>query len=307
MENRSKAIIQGILWSNIAGLAILIVSILCTRISSRAGVLVASNFVIIPLLMGMISAYFWEGALQRTREYAWYSLINTFVAIGLSSIFLMEGVICLVIVFPILFGFVMAGAMISRTMISKNRKIGIHITPVVLLLLVGDSLSPPIYSNAVTDTLQINAPSHVVWKYVPSFPPIEHRSRYWLFSLGLAEPIETQIEGPFVGAWRKCVFTGGLTFEERISEYRENQAITFEVTKQPKDPEIFDHVSIDRGQMSLHDNGDGTTTLTGTTWYQLHAFPAWYYKRWADSIGRAVHLQVMHHIKDLSEQDYGSP
>jgi uncharacterized protein YndB with AHSA1/START domain len=218
----------------------------------------------------------------------------------------MEGAICLVIVFPILFGFVLLGTTIGARLIARNKRLGFHITPLALLILTADSLSPPVYSDAVTDVVQINAPPHIVWRYVPSFPRADKPARYWMFSLGLAEPMETQIEGPFVGAWRKCVFSGGLTFDEKITEYTENQLVTFEVTQQPKDPEIFDHVRIERGQMSLRDNGDGTTTLTGITWYQLRAFPVWYYSQWANSMGRAVHLKVMQHIKELAENDYRS-
>ena len=218
----------------------------------------------------------------------------------------MEGVICLVIVSPILLGFVLLGTLITRSMISKNPKIGVHVMPLALVILISDSLSPPIYSNAVTDSIIIDAPAQVVWQYVPSFPPIDAPDNYWLFSLGLPQPIETKIEGSFVGAWRKCVFSGNLTFEEQISDYKEGIEIAFEVKKHPFDPGIFNHVTIERGKMALHENGDGTTTLTGTTWYQLHAFPVWYYERWADSIGRAVHLQVMQHIRELAEHQHAA-
>jgi hypothetical protein len=56
-----------------------------------------------------------------------------------------------------------------------------------------------------------------------------------------------------------------------------------------------------RGQFELQDNGDGTTTLTGRTWYSLHVRPAWYFDWWTHDIFRAVHLRVMRHIKHLAE------
>ena len=61
------------------------------------------------------------------------------------------------------------------------------------------------------------------------------------------------------------------------------------------------HINILRGQFILKDNGDGTTTLTGNSWYRLYVFPVWYYDVWAQSITRNVHLRVMEHIKELSE------
>ncbi|MNY68576.1 hypothetical protein D3C86_2063640 [compost metagenome] len=77
--------------------------------------------------------------------------------------------------------------------------------------------------------------------------------------------------------------------------------MTFDIIDQPKDPEIMGHIDITKGQFLLHDNGDGTTTLTGNSWYKLHVFPTWYYDLWAESITRNVHFRVMEHVKVLSE------
>lgn len=61
------------------------------------------------------------------------------------------------------------------------------------------------------------------------------------------------------------------------------------------------HIDILRGQFILKDNGDGTTTLIGNSWYKLYVFPVWYYDIWEKSITRNVHWRVMEHIKQLSE------
>lgn len=63
------------------------------------------------------------------------------------------------------------------------------------------------------------------------------------------------------------------------------------------------HIDILKGQFLLKDNGDGTTTLTGNSWYRLYVFPVWYFDIWAESITRNVHLRVMDHIKQLSEKE----
>ena len=48
---------------------------------------------------------------------------------------------------------------------------------------------------------------------------------------------------------------------------------------------------------------DGTTTLIGRTWYTLQVRPAFYFDWWTHDIFRAVHLRVMKHIQQLSEQE----
>jgi len=84
--------------------------------------------------------------------------------------------------------------------------------------------------------------------------------------------------------------------------YEPNSNLTFDVTSQPRDPEIMEHLDLVRGQFILKDNGDNTTTLTGNSWYKLYVLPAWYYDTWAQSIVRNVHIRVMDHIKELSEE-----
>ncbi|MES2465610.1 MAG: hypothetical protein V4671_34020, partial [Armatimonadota bacterium] len=47
--------------------------------------------------------------------------------------------------------------------------------------------------------------------------------------------------------------------------------------------------------------GDGTTTLTGTSWYTLRVRPLWYFGPIADNIVHGVHNRVFAHIKEISE------
>ena len=48
-------------------------------------------------------------------------------------------------------------------------------------------------------------------------------------------------------------------------------------------------------------NGDGTTTLVGRTWYTLHVRPAPYFDWWTHDILSAVHLRVMEDIRRRAE------
>ena len=132
-------------------------------------------------------------------------------------------------------------------------------------------------------------------------PPIPEKPRFWLFRLGLPYPIQSSVSGVGIGASRRCVFSKKSVFEERITLWQPGRKLTFEVLRQPYDPEILGHARVLRGQFDLHDNGDGTTTLVGTSWFQLNVYPAAYYDLWASSIAREVHLRVMRHIKTLSE------
>ncbi|WP_158826657.1 hypothetical protein [Mucilaginibacter lacusdianchii] len=268
----------------------------------NAGVLVFSEFVIIPLLMGIISAWFWRDSNLSSNKLTGYSCMNAFIAILLSFIFLGEGMICLIIVSPLLMVLVIAGAFIGKSMFNKNNQtLNISILSLMAVVFFADASTPHRYDNMVADEVQINAPVSQVWQHVVAFKRIEEKNKYWLFKAGMPSPVQATVDGYHVGAGRKCIFSNGYVFDEKIVTYDVNRNLTFDITHQPRDPEIMGHIDILRGQFLLKDNGNNTTTLIGNSWYRLYVFPAWYYDTWAKSITRNVHIRVMEHIKELSE------
>lgn len=267
------------------------------------GILVYSQFVILPILLGIISAWFWRDLNLKTKTILGYSLINSLIAILLSFLFLSEGFICLIIVSPLIFVFVITGAFIGKMMFKKkNQTLNVSILSLLLIAFVSDSISDHNYENMVADEIIINAPASKIWEHVVAFDKIEKPNAYWLFNIGMPSPMETTVTDYKLGAGRKCIFSNGYVFDEKIVAFDVNKNLTFDIVAQPQDPEIMGHIDIQRGQFLLKDNGNGTTTLIGNSWYKLKVFPIWYYDVWAESITRNVHLRVMDHIKTLSEK-----
>ncbi|RFZ91806.1 hypothetical protein D0C36_10150 [Mucilaginibacter conchicola] len=294
---------KGFIASNAFALILLsLTALVFKKINDTPGVLIFSEFVIIPLLMGIISAWYWRNMDLSGYQLAGNALRNTFLGCVVSSVFMQEGVICLIIVSPLLFTFIWIGEGIGRAMFKRNdQKLNTSIIVLLLGIFVFDSLSKHHYENMVADTMVIKAPPAKVWQYVVAYKRIEAKPNYWLFRIGMPSPVQSTASGYHLGANRKCIFSNGYVFDEKISTYDENRNLTFDITHQPRDPEIMGHIDILRGQFLLKDNGDGTTTLTGNSWYRLYVFPTWYYDLWASSITRNVHLRVMDHIKQLSE------
>jgi len=271
--------------------------------SSAVGVLILAEFILVPLMMGFVSGVLWRRQPARAGRLFLWSLINTGIALGLSALMMGEGVICLLIVSPLLLGGIFGGTLIGWHVFRHSNRLGMSVAPTLLLLILLDALSPHSHQAVVSDTLLIRARPEEVWRYVVEVPPIPRNSGFWLFRLGLPRPVRTTATGHRAGEERRCVFEGDLVFRERIVELEPGKKLTFDVVRQPEHPEIMGHLDVTRGQLLLRDNGDGTTTLTGHTWYRLHVYPAWYYELWADSIGRNVHFSVMGHIKTLAERD----
>jgi hypothetical protein len=295
---------NGYLISNLVAFAIIGVNkyLIVDTHSNVGGTFVFSEFVIIPMLMGIIAAWFWRDLDLNGRALSAKSCINACIAMFLSSFFLGEGIICLIIVSPLLLSFTIGGAFLGRAMFRrKNDKINVSIIGLLIAVFIIDSNSEHHYENMVSDTITVNAPPSRVWKNVVAFKRIKEKNKFWLFKIGMPSPVESTVEGYYLGAKRKCIFSNGYTFDEKIVTYDEDRTLTFAVTNQPRDPEIMGHIDILQGQFLLKDNGNGTTMLTGNSWYKLYVFPTWYYDIWAQSITGNVHLRVMEHIKQLSE------
>lgn len=295
-------LVNGYLAANAVAFAIIGLSkALFVRLNGD-GILIFSEFVIIPFLMGVISAWFWRESLLTGRKIVLRALLSSFIAIVLSFLFLKEGTICLVIVSPLLWAFIVAGCYAGRSMFRRdNQTLNVSVVSLLLLIFVVDSTSEHHYENMVADEIVINAPVSTVWKNVVAYKRNTSPDKYWLFKLGMPSPVESTTEGYYVGAKRKCIFSNGYVFDEKIVTYDENRNLTFDITGQPRDPEIMGHIDILRGQFLLKDNGDNTTTVTGNSWYRLYVFPTWYYDIWAKSVTRNVHIRVMEHIKEISE------
>ena len=260
------------------------------------------SFFLIPFLVGLIAAWFWR-SLNRTLGWSFLdALWITLTGLAAAAIVLREGVVCLVIVSPALYVFILCGVLLGRIWFRPNySKLQLTIFPLLALLTLGESVYHNEQRAVVTDTIVIHATPAKVWPHVLAFPEIPDPPDYWIFRLGLPYPTTTTNGGNFVGADRQCIFSNGVVIKERVAEFVPNEKLTFDIAEQPTDPEAYGHITLHRGQFVLQDNHDGTTTLIGSSWYTLHVRPRWYFDLWTRDMSRAVHLRVMNHIKRLSE------
>ena len=304
MDYKTKQTLLGILVANAFVIAVMMsTKYLINHYQNTPGTFIWAEFVILPILMGIISAWFWRNLNFRAWTLIGYACYNIITSLFLSYLFMGEGTICLVIVSPLVLVFVYVGLIIGRAMFkNNNQQVNVSIVALLIAILVMDGLSKHEFENEVSDTITINAPVNKVWPNVVAFKRIEQKPTFWLFQIGLPSPMETIVTGYYKGAGRKCIFSNGYTFGERISTFEPGHDLVFDITDQPRDPEIMNHLDLIRGEFVLKDNGNGTTTLTGNSWYKLYVFPAWYYDMWTQSIVRNVHTRVMAHIKELSEK-----
>jgi len=152
-----------------------------------------------------------------------------------------------------------------------------------------------------------------VWRHVIEFsklPPPQEA----IFKLGIAYPMRAQIAGHGPGAIRHCVFSTGA-FVEPIEVWDEPRLLKFSVTENPAPmqewtpyreihpPHLAGFMVSRQGEFRLTPLPGGRTHLEGTTWYQHGLWPAPYWKVWSDQIIHTIHLRVLRHVKQLSENE----
>jgi len=260
------------------------------------------SFFFLPFFVGLLASWFWR-RLNRTLGWSFLdALWLTLAGLAAAFIVLREGIVCIVIVSPVLYVFILCGVLLGRIWFRPNHsKLHLTIFPLLALIALGESVYHSEGLAVVTDRIIINAPPAKVWPHVLAFPEIPDPPSYWIFRLGLPYPTTTTNSGNFVGADRQCIFSNGVVIKERVAEFVPNEKLTFDIAEQPTDPEAYGHITLHRGQFVLQDNHDGTTTLIGSSWYTLHVRPRWYFDLWTRDMSREVHLRVMNYIKRLAE------
>lgn len=227
--------------------------------------------------------------------------VSTMVCMGLFLGLGIEGLICVIFLFPLLYPTALIGAYCAyfcyelRANKHKNSPL-LLVLPLFIAGDLGAAHYPPPPEIEVRSEVVVHASPEAVWDHVVAFPAIDRSND--INPLGYPRLLRAEIEGEGPGALRRCIFTHG-EFEEPVVVWDPGRNLTFGVQSQPP---VFDsHMTILRGRFLMEDLGDGTTRLVGSTWYRLHMRPAGYFQFWTDYCIHAIHLDALNHIRKLSE------
>jgi hypothetical protein len=274
-------------------------------------------FVILPFAIGFATTLLYGKNNVKSRQLIGASFFTLIIyCIGLLA-FAWEGLICLIMAAPIGLLLTWTGFLCAHQLVKRKYSGSL---PIIILF-----ISVPIFMGfeyaveeteevrSVTTTIEINTTPERVWKNVLSFSKMEEPDEF-IFKTGIAYPIDAQIDGYGVGAVRHCNFSTGSFFEP-ITVWDEPRLLKFDVDDQPeplKELSLYDihpnHLHgywvSKEGQFKLTQLPNGNTLLEGTTWYSNRIKPDIYWTLWSDHIVHAIHLRVLKHIKEQSENFY---
>ncbi len=271
-------------------------------------------FMGVPFLLGTVTGYLFNAPNERSLG-STLGVVTLALILGSGGMlaFALEGLVCLVMAFPIMWLAAAPGGIFGRLLARRSVRPDRTLALVILAFPCSARLEQH-FSHAgqreVVTSIAIDAPPQEVWQNVIAFselpPPTD-----WLLKTGIAYPLRARIEGEGVGAVRYCEFTTG-PFVEPITCWDPPHRLSFDVREQPdpmhewsfyaqvRAPHLEDSFRSVRGEFRLKSTPDGGTLLEGSTWYTVEMGPAHYWKLWGDGIVHRIHERVLKHIRTLS-------
>ena len=268
----------------------------------------ANVFMAVPFLCGYLTRLligyrhnvsFW-GAL-------WWATVSQLLCAAILVSFAVEGVFCVMIALAVVVPIAWVGAAVAHfteahTFPSLRGKTlcVVAIVPLALAFDAMVSYNQP-GMRAVVSRVRINATPAVIWNNVVEFPPISRSDGSKdIFDMFMIPRLERAvIEGRGEGALRRCQFHTG-EFLEPIEVWQPGRELTFAVKGQPA--RLEGCIAVRRGQFLFQPMSDGSTVVTGTTWYELSMFPEVYWDLWMGYFLHTTHMRALEHIRDLSER-----
>jgi hypothetical protein len=274
----------------------------------------AALFFATPFLMGVVTSFSYNMRAQRSvAKSIGLALLAIAVTGGVVMLFAIEGLLCLVMAFPIAAMLATLGAVVGWAVAQQS---GSRTRHAVMSVLALPALATAEHREAtpalheVTTSIEIDAAPERVWPHVIGFselpPPPEP-----YFRLGIAYPMRARIDGSGVGAVRRCEFSTG-PFVEPITAWEPPRRLAFDVAAQPpsmselspwknvKAAHLEGYMVSRRGEFRLIPLPGGRTRLEGSTWYTLSIFPEAYWTIWGEALLHSIHGRVLEHIRRLS-------
>jgi hypothetical protein len=278
-------------------------------------------FTLVPLFMGFVAAAIYGAAEPRSRASCLSVAMASVVLGGLAIMgFAIEGAICVLMAAPLALPLAWLGGWLGY--LAQRRRDEAAQTPqmagalllVLPFMMYGEKCA---FTEArqiqVSTSIVIHAPADRVWGPVIRLASVPKPDSPIFNSV--AYPIRTSLEGSGVGATRKCVFSTG-SIVEPIDVWAPGRELRFSVISQPPlmhelspyrdvhPPHLrLEYLRSKEGQFTISPRPDGTTMLTGTSYYESRLWPGAYWQIWTDGIAHMVHRVVLQEIKRQAEGD----
>lgn len=298
----------------ITGVAVGVAYGILTRFVFDEAIASFTYLIAVPVILGIIPFLFVHKEQADAYKYLiyipWITIITFFFTMWVLGV---EDILCLMVLIApfIILGTV--GAFLYKLYDiyhekNKNKLLAIVVLPFIIGP-VEAYITSPSESFITKNEVIIAAPANEIWNNIVKVSPISE-SEYKpgvLNSLGIPRPLNATVTTKAVGGIRTGNFKGGLQFKEVITDYKENEKISFSISVAhiPKSKGIFEqHVlrgnyfKFEEATYSLTPMSNGAVKLSLTSTYRLTSKVNFYGKLWSDLIIHDFQKRLLNVIND---------
>ncbi|HWV16158.1 MAG TPA: hypothetical protein VN030_12075 [Cellvibrio sp.] len=271
-----------------------------------------------PFAVGAVAVFVASKAEQLTirQQVAVASSAMLFFLLAMFA-FLLEGLICIVLIVPVFFMAAIIGGLSAGLVIKYLRKpkpplYGIALLP-LLLGPIEAQLPPASQANLVSTSIIIDASPAQVFDQLAAVKDIQPDELGFSFMhlIGLPRPVEAAMNGQGVGAVRTSRWEKGVSFKEEISVWERPHKLHYNFNIPPNSipREALDrHVELGgeyftvlNGGYDLEPTADGKTQLTLSTRYLNKSQLQAYGNTWGNIVLNDFHHSILGLMKNRAE------
>lgn len=191
---------------------------------------------LLPTIVGALTVYLSD---RNKVEKLWYRIfvpwIPIFLFLLITLVLAIEGWACWIMILPAFLIAASIGGLIGGYLKLKKPNNRLNISILFLLPLFISPIENMIGSIPGTyeayTYIDIDAPAEKIWDNVTRVREITEKEDKGFLSnfLGFPRPVKAELDFEGVGAFREAKFTGGLIFNETVTEYKDNEKMVFTI------------------------------------------------------------------------------
>jgi hypothetical protein len=285
-------------------------------------VMTISFLFFLPFIAGALTVYL--SPLEKVKSVA-YTILAPWVTIlvffFLTIVIAFEGWACWLMILPFFLVIASIGGLYGGYLKMKRAKRFGQLNISILIFL--PFLTSPIESmikiipgNYEAYTyIDINSSAEKIWSNVTRVREIkEEQDKGWLTRfLGFPRPIKAELNYEGVGASREAIFSGGLTFHEKVLSYEDKKkmhfsikAFPYEIPSTTMDKHVViggDYFDVLDGTYELQKLNDSTYRLHLYSHFKLTTTFNFYASWWAGWIMKDIQNNILQVLKQRAEHE----
>lgn len=274
--------------------------------------LTISFLLLTPIALGAVSAYFTPAEASGSWRTLWAPALNTLLFLATALVFHLEGMICIIILFPLFLGLGPIGVMlydVFTTSPPNPRDKTLVVAAFAMLPFLAAPLenqfTTPDNFHRVENSVIIAASAPVVWQHIIRVTPIRATDlgHSFMDDIGFPRPVEATLTHEGVGGVRHATFERGVEFIETVDDWQPLRRLSFGIVPNTATipPTTFDeHVTVGgkffdvlRGTYELQPIGPGRTRLVLYSQQRVSTNLNWYASLWTGFVMSEIQQRIL--------------